>query len=199
MDIVDKCVLVAVVVHDSKYIYIGNGVAYNLAFCLKFVEQNILSLVFFGHLELKNLGIFHHHIVEIFAYFPCVSLQNLTSLAHVFLIFFVALLVDARRSAVVYVIVETGLVFSVSDAFSCQRKATSAGFVELFDDFKYCIHTSYVRIRSVECSYALVDVSCFENSRERLVGYANRRVSLAVFQQNVVFRVVFLDQAVFQQ
>lgn len=58
MDIVDKCVLVAVVVYDSKYIYIGNGVAYNLAFCLKFVEQNILSLVFFGHLELKNLGIF---------------------------------------------------------------------------------------------------------------------------------------------
>lgn len=32
VDIVDKCVLVAVVVHDSKYIYIGNGVAYNLAF-----------------------------------------------------------------------------------------------------------------------------------------------------------------------
>lgn len=120
-------------------------------------------------------------------------------MAHILLVFFVALFVDARRSAVVYVIVETGLVFPVSDAFSCQWKSASAGFVELFDDFKYCIHASYVRIRSVECSYALVDVSCLENPWKRLVGDANRRVSFAVLQQNVVFGVVFLDQAVFQQ
>lgn len=56
-----------------------------------------------------------------------------------------------------------------------------------------------MRIRSVECSYALVDVSCLENPWERLVGDANGRVSFAVLQQNVVFGVVFLDQAVFQQ
>ena len=44
-----------------------------------------------------------------------------------------------------------------------------------------------------------IDVSCLENSWEILFCYADARICLTVFQQDVVTRIVFLDQAILQQ
>lgn len=77
---------------------------------------------------------FHHQIVEIFAYFPRVSLQNFTCLAHVFLIFLIALLVDAGCSAVVDMILQTRLVSAFCNAFSGDRHSAGAGLIKLLDD-----------------------------------------------------------------
>ena len=43
------------------------------------------------------------------------------------------------------------------------------------------------------------DSSCFEYPRKIFVAYADRRICLIVFQQNVVFRLIPLDKVVLQQ
>ena len=101
VNIVDEGVLIGVIIHDCEDIHIGNRMAYHLAFCLKIIQQLVLLLVFFGYFKAEKFGIFHHQIIEIFAYFPGVSLQNFTRLAHVFLVLLIALSVDARGTAVV--------------------------------------------------------------------------------------------------
>ena len=105
VNIVDKSVLVGIIVDDGKDIDVCNGMAYHLAFSLKFVEQQVLPFIFLSYLKLEDFGVFHHHIIEIFAHFTCVSLQNLAGLTHVFLVLLVALLVDARSTAIMDMII----------------------------------------------------------------------------------------------
>ena len=103
--------------------------AYHLAFCLKIIQQLVLLLVFFGYFKAEKFGIFHHQIIEIFAYFPGVSLQNFTRLAHVFLVLLIALSVDARGTAVVNMVLQAGLVFAFRHAFFGDRKPAGSGFI----------------------------------------------------------------------
>ena len=55
-----------------------------------------------------------------------------------------------------------------------------------------------MRVRAKERAEFLVDVSGLENTRKILVGDANGRVSFAVFQQNIISRIVLLDKTIFQ-
>ncbi len=179
-----------IVIHDGKDIYVGNRVAYNLAFRLEFVKQNILPFVFFCHFELENFCILHHHVVEIFAHFSGVSLENFTCLAHVLLVFLVALLVDARCSAVVDMVLQAGLVFAFRHPFLGNRKPASTRLVELLDDLQNGVHATDMRVGTEESSHLFINMTSFENTRKILVGHANRRVGFAVFQQHIVPWVV---------
>ena len=50
---------------------------------------------------------------------------------------------------------------------------------------------------SVVCACFLVYVACLDDSWQILIGDAYRRVGLAVFEQDVVERLMFLDEIVF--
>ena len=199
VNIVDEGILHGVIIHDGEDINVGNGMAYHLAFCLKFVQQLVLLLVFFGYFEAQKFGIFHHQIIEIFAHFAGVSLQNFTCLAHVFLVLLVALLVDTRGTTVVNMVLQTGLVFAFRHAFFGDRKPASAGFIQLLDDLQNGIHAAHMRVRTEESSHLFIDVSGLENAGKILVRNAYRRVGFAVFQQNIIPWIILFYEAVFQQ
>lgn len=65
--------------------------------------------------------------------------------------------------------------------------------------FNYQIHCIAETVRTVVVSPLAVDRPCFEDTRVGLARDADTRVRLAVFEQNVVVRLVFLDQVVLQQ
>jgi hypothetical protein len=44
----------------------------------------------------------------------------------------------------------------------------------------------------------LVNSTCAEDAREELIGDTDGRVGFAVFQKNIVTRIVFLDERIFK-
>ena len=56
-----------------------------------------------------------------------------------------------------------------------------------------------MRVWSEECSEAFVYLSCLEYTRQVFVRDADAGVCLAVLEQNIVARVVFLYKTVFEQ
>jgi len=54
-------------------------------------------------------------------------------------------------------------------------------------------------IRTVKSAIPLVDISGFEYSRKVFIGYANTWVCFAIFQQNIIFWLVLLDELILYQ
>ena len=56
-----------------------------------------------------------------------------------------------------------------------------------------------MRVRTVVSAPFFVDSACLENAGEVLVGDTDAGVGLAVLQQHIVSRVIFLDERVLQE
>ena len=106
---------------------------------------------------------------------------------------------DAGAAAVLYVVVQTGTVFALAYALFCERQATGAGLVQLLYHVEQRIHRAYMTVGAVEGAEFLVYHPRLEYSRIKLLGDADRGICLAVLEQNVVFRLVFLYKVVFEQ
>jgi hypothetical protein len=94
------------------------------------------------------------------------------------------------------VVVETDLVFTRLDALLCDRLPTGSRVIQFLDDIQYGIHTPNVRVRAVIGAPFLVNSACLEDAWEILVGDTDGRVGLAVLQQYVIARIIFLDERV---
>ena len=97
------------------------------------------------------------------------------------------------------VILQAGLVFPLCNTFFRNRLSAGSRLIDFVDDLKQGIHAADVGIGTEILPPFLVDGSRLEHPREILFRHADGRVGLAVFQQNVVARIVFLDKSVFQQ
>ena len=97
-----------------------------------------------------------------------------------------------------YVVLQARLVFALFDALFCYGKAACARPVELLDDVEHGVHRPDVAVRAVEGAPFLVYGARLEYARKVFVGDADRGIRLAVLQQDVVARLVFLDKTVLQ-
>jgi hypothetical protein len=91
-------------------------------------------------------------------------------------------------------VVETDFIFASLDTLFRKRLSTGSWVVELLDEIEYGLHCHHVRVGAVVGAPFLVDGTGAEDTWEEFVGDADGRVGLAVFQQDVVSRVVFLDE-----
>ena len=91
-------------------------------------------------------------------------------------------------------VVEADLVFSCLNTLLCDGLTTGAWVVELLDERKNGLHRHHVRVGAVVGAPFLVDGSRAEDAREEFVGDTDGRVGLTVFQQNVIPRIVLLDE-----
>ena len=72
------------------------------------------------------------------------------------------------------------------------------GLEEFLDDFEHGDHGGHIAVRSEVSAPFAVDISGLEDARIGFVGDTDTGIGLAVFQQHIVARLVFLDQTVFQ-
>ena len=187
------------VVGDAEHVNVRDRVAHHLALSAEAVERHVALLQSLGLLEAHLVGQLHHPRVERALQLARVSFKYLARLGDAFLVVLVALFGHARRAAVMYVILQAGLVFALFDALFGYRKAARARAVELLYDVEHGVHRPHVAVWTVISAPFLVDGARLEYARKVFVGHADRGIRLAVFQQDVVARLVFLYQAVLKQ
>ena len=71
--------------------------------------------------------------------------------------------------------------------------------IEFLDQMKYPSHATHMGVWAIISTPFLVDRTGFEDAREGLVGDTDGRVGLTVFQQDIITRIVLLDERVFEQ
>ena len=95
-------------------------------------------------------------------------------------------------------VVETHLVFPAFNTFLGDRLSAGPRLIEFLDEIQNHMHRTDMRVGAIVCAPFLVDGTSAEDTREILVGDTDRRVGLAVFQQDIVSGIVLLDECVLQ-
>ena len=193
MNIIDEGILPCVIIYNREYIDICNRMAYDFTFCCEIIESHVTLFAQFCFLESQFFSIFLHLLFEHVLYLARVSFQYFPGLSYRFLIVFITLFVDARRSAVMQMVFQAGLVFSLFYAFFRDGETAGSWFIHLFYYVKNGVHTADMAVRAVESAVTLVDVSCLEDTGKVFVRYTDTGISLPVFEQYVVFRLVLFD------
>ena len=199
VNIINVRVLLVVVIRYGEHVHVVDGVAHHLALRHEVLQQQITFLQPFSLFKLHELRVGHHALVDPFRQFASVTFEHLLGLSYVLKIILPRLLADATPLAVVYMILQTRAVFAHVDAFLCYWLATSPWLECLLNKCQYIIHRGDVWVWSEVSAELLVDVSRLEYSREKLVCHDYGRVGLAILQQDIVLRVVFLYKSVLEQ
>ena len=117
MYIVDERRAIGVVVHDGEHVNVSDGMAHNLTFGAEILYKQVLLLQLLRFLKLQ-FGCFLLHLLEhMLRELARVALQNLPCLRYRRLVILQRLLSAAWCFAVVYVILQARLVFTLFDAF----------------------------------------------------------------------------------
>ena len=145
------------------------------------------------------LGTFNHQLGELPDDFTRVSLEDFLSLADILLIVFIRLFCHTWSIAEVEVIFQAGFIFPLSDALLGHYHVACPGLVEPPDEFEHGNHWCHIAVGTIIGTPFAVDVTGLEDTREWFVGDTDAGIGLAVFQQNIVARLVFLDETVLEQ
>ena len=76
---------------------------------------------------------------------------------------------------------------------------TSSDGIDFVDQIQYGIHSITETVRTVILTDFLIDRSCLKDSRIRFFGDADTRVRFPVFEQDVIMRLILLDEVILQQ
>ena len=81
--------------------------------------------------------------------------------------------------------------------FGCDAGVAKTNLIEFPYQFHHGIQRASMTEGTIIGTCLFIDGSCFDNAWKILICDAYRRVGLTIFQQNVVERLVFLDEVVF--
>lgn len=173
--------------------------AHHLALGAELLHEEILLLqrlrVLKAHLLGSALHIVPNHAQEL----SRVAFQYLACRLHVGLIVLDRLLAYAASATVLYMVFEAGLVLPALYLLGTDIAATGARMVELLDEVEHGVHGADMGVRAEICAGVPVYLSCGEYPREILVCDADGRVGLAVLEEYVVARAVFLYESILEQ
>ena len=133
------------------------------------------------------------------AYLARVSLEDFLHLGDAFHIFLMRLGSDAGTFAVLDVIFQAHLELARPNVLRRERQVAGAQLIEAFDEFQHGVHGRDVAVRAVIGRAVPDNLPRAEYAGIILVRHADGRVGLVVLQENVVARLVFLDEVVLQQ
>ena len=172
---------------------------YDLAMGYETVEHDVFTLHFFCLFKTQFFAQFQHLFLQVSQYLTGVSFQDLSCLKDILLIVFLALFSYAGSHAFLDVIIQTDLVSSRCNTLFRQRGVTSARMIEFLDQMEYACHATHMGVGTIISAPFLVDRTGLEDAWEELVGDADGRIGLAVFQQDIIAWIVLLDERVFKQ
>ena len=172
---------------------------YDLASGHETVEHDVFALHFLSLFETQFFAQFQHLFLEVAKHLTSVSFQDFSRLLDVLLIVFLALFPYAGPHTFLDVIIQTDLVSSRCNALFRQSGIASTRMIEFLDQMEYASHATHMGVRTIIGAPFLVDRTGLEDAREGLVGDADGRVGLTVFQQDIIARIVLLDERVLKQ
>ena len=111
----------------------------------------------------------------------------------------VGLLAHAGTHTFFNMVVEADFVFTSLNTLLCDGLTTCSWVVELLDESENSLHRHHVRVGAIIGAPFLVDGSRAEDAWEEFVGDTDGRIGLTVFQQNVIPRIVLLDEGILQK
>ena len=183
----------------AKHIQLTNGsIGYN-SLRAELLHQQILLLhsfcLFVAHLSSELLHLLH----ELPAYLMRITSDNLLSRTNVFVVLLCrhALLTDT--ATLLNMVFEANLVLAFLHPLRCHRCVTGADRIELMNQFEHRISCIGKTVWSKIFRTSFVHLTSFEYARIRLARDTYIWITLAVFKQNVVVRLILLDKVVLQQ
>ena len=81
----------------------------------------------------------------------------------------------------------------------CHRHVATADGEQLMDKFNHQIHRVAETVRTIVIAPFLIDGACLEDTRVGFSRDADAGIRLAVFEQDIVMRLILLDEVVLQQ
>jgi hypothetical protein len=101
-------------------------------------------------------------------------------------------------AAVLQVVFEADTYLLFLDGIGCNRDITGPNRVEFMDQFKDSIYRIAETIGSVVLTGFLIDGTSLEYPRERLSCDTDTGITLSVFEQDVIVRLILLDEVIFE-
>ena len=150
-------------------------------------------------LEFQLFGQGQHLFLQGLADALRISLQNLFNLGDVLHVCLVRLKPDTGSLTVLDMIFQADLELVCLNILGSQCQCTGTDGIEFLNQFQYGHHGWYVAVGTEVGRPVADNLPRLEDTREILVAYADGRVGLVIFQQDIVARLVFLDEVVLQQ
>ncbi|MNL41327.1 hypothetical protein D3C87_1637300 [compost metagenome] len=115
------------------------------------------------------------------------------------IVFALPLQAFTRPFAVANVIFQTNLEFFSLNIRLRQRQLARADLVQCLKHIQQRVHRAQIGERTIKSTFGTVHIPRRKYARERLVGNADERVGLIVFEKDIEFRLQLFDQLVFKQ
>ena len=174
-------------------------VAHHLRSRAVVLDQQVLFLHLLRFLELHFGGQVLHAAVEHLFDVAGVPLENFLDFTDVLQVFLLCLPPDARACAVLQVILQADVELAGPYVLGREVEVAGADGIQVLDEVEHGIHGRQVAVGSVVRRAVADDAAGLEDAREVFVLDADAGVGLVVLQQDVVARLVFLDEVVLQQ
>lgn len=126
------------------------------------------------------------------------SVEELLDLPDRVRIGFLRLIADAWSSTFVDVILQTNLILAGFDGFGGKVQAARSDLENHPDRLKHDLHAFDIRIRAEVFGAVSPNPPGWENSWERFVFYTDVRIRFVIAEADIVARLEFLDQVVFE-
>ena len=97
------------------------------------------------------------------------------------------------------VVFQARFVFSFSDPFGRHGHVAGSWLEDFPDEVEYGEHRSLVAVGTIVGACFAIDVACLEDAWKGFAGHADAGVCFSVFEEDVVSRFVFFDEAVFKE
>ena len=128
-----------------------------------------------------------------------ITFDDLTGGVHISPVFDGVYLVFADAATGTEMVLEADFVFAVVHTPLGHIGVAGTNRVEFVYQLYHQVHRIAETIGPVVLPCAFHDMACLEDTRKLLLGNADTRITLAVLQQDVVMRLVFLDEVVLQE
>ncbi len=128
-----------------------------------------------------------------------VALEDVPCLIDFFLVFLFRLCTDARGLAVADVVLKTYLEFALLDILGTEQEVAGSDRVKFAYQVKHVLHGRHARVRTEVLPLFRKVLARIDDTWKALVENAYVREGLIVFQEDVVLRLVLLDEVVLHQ
>jgi uncharacterized protein (DUF1810 family) len=96
-------------------------------------------------------------------------------------------------------IVQTNAIFSTLDSLLSDGLSAGSWTIKCLNQPQHFIHHAHLGIRAIICTSFFLDVTGLEDSGQIFVCDANAGVGLTIFQENIVSRIILLDEGIFEE
>ena len=196
MQVIDVGVVVVFGVGEN--VDIVYGAAHDDRFGFVFFEQEVFFFELLRFFKFELLGQCVHLFFEMLGQLLYVAVENLPYLFDVSQVVGFALHAFAGAFAIFDVVLQTHLVFVAFDVFGRELVRAGAHGIERPDEFDDGACQLHVGVGTVVFRAVVYDLAGEEDPWKGLVPYRNPGIGLVVFEQDVVARLVLLDEAVFE-